>query len=388
VTAINSVFGLRIGMNDALSPAHAELSSFLAGIRSAGDARATAIARYTRMLDQIAEFRRLEQGARLKLRFQPHLFYRTLDHCRFFSPELLAAVAEFAFHLAALREIDFRKPEAFIRTAQQELQLLSVKKRADAVKIAKLTDLLASRTEMLAELRRRRSDLAREQMHIALYIRDNLAKIAAQCEKCAAMLADKGHTSRAIDDLTADVTNRFRDRLRTAHREGPVTREQVDAAKKDVEILSREITDLAGGVFPSLAGLFKAMASHAGFFAQSINTLVAEANAAARSDFEREKSALGKLEETLIALISRYHLEVAVAEPTTTTAHKSMFLELRMELLDHAFAVADSDRRSTPDRRAGRERRRASGAASGQPAAKRSGGDRRAVKKRRKKSAG
>lgn len=385
MTAIASIFGLRIGMNDALFPSRDQLDAFLAGPKS-GQGRERHrddFAKYSQILERLVEFKRLQRKDAVKLNFHAHLFYAMLAHSAFYNRELMSAVEQYKYHLHELNAIDLRKPLAFIRAAEEEMRTLKPGRKADDAKREKLQELVAGRKEAAAALKRQQTALARENIHIALYIRDNLIKISLLCQTSIALLADKQLIRSVQLQLVADITEHFRELLKINHRQAPVSRQHLDAVRSDADTVIKEISALLLDSVSVLARLYKTLEEHTRTYASNINELVGSFNEDKSRSYEQDKLLFTQIEQLLVPLISQLRFELTKTEQLTKTAHKEFFLEKRVALLDYLFGLLNQDRRSRSERRSGADRRKLK-ASGGVPAEARSGKDRRVAKKRRK----
>jgi len=385
MTTIATIFELRIGMNDAIFPSRDQLDAFLDSRKdSHGKERhRDDFAKYAQILERLAEFKGLQRKDAVRLNFHAHLFYAMLDHSHFFNRELMAAVEQYKYHLQELRTIDLKKPIAFIRAAEEDMKALRSDRKADAVKLAKLQDLVEGRKEVLASLKRQWHTLVRENIHIALYIRDSLIKISRLCQTALALLAEKQGMRSVQLQLVADITEHFREQLKISHREGPVSKQHLEAMRQDADTIIKETTTLLLDSVSVLAKLYRTLEEHTRAFASKINDLVGNLNEDKSRNIELDRLLFTQIEQVLVPLLSQYHFELTKTEMLTKTGHKNFFLATRLNVLDYVFNMLNQDRRSRSDRRSGMERRKQK-VSGNERAEARSGKDRRIAKKRRK----
>jgi uncharacterized protein YeeX (DUF496 family) len=378
------IFGLRFDSNEKLLPSQEELRIFLQSAKKAGagEPRANGLAAYRTLLEDLQAFERRQLQGGAQQDFREKMFYGVLGQSYFVNPALKSAVEEYQYHLDALLSLDFRKPAAFIRAAEEETGRLNPKKKEDAVKLARLTGMAEERRRAIEALGKRRAALAAELGDIARYIRDNLVKIEKLSESSIVVLVDTQLRRTKENQLIEDVKTYFKDRLRDSLHRGPVTKQDLEAAKKDVASLSKEIATLIREDVYAITGLFEAVHDHAKRIAREIDTLLGRIAGAKDAGFEDEAEPFAQVEKVLLSLVSEYHFELKTTEVRTETAHEDIFLEKRREMLDYLFDLLEKERRTGDRRRPGEDRRKFNDPARKGPE-RRSGKDRRSGKNRR-----
>jgi hypothetical protein len=379
-----SIFRLRFGSNEDLYPTQEELRAFLDSPKKEGgrELHRNDLARYHELLERVLAFGRHQGSDAASRDLRVKMFYGVLGHSQFFNPALKLAVEQFKYHSQAFRTLDFKKPAAFIRSAEEEISGLNPKKKDDAVKMARLRGMVDARKKTLETLLKRRTALTAELGDIARYIRDNLVKIETLCDTSNAVLSDpqtaRDEENRSIKDVKAQVKEQLKDALH----HGAVTRQQLEAAKKDVALLSKEIADLLREDLSSLSGLYAAIHDHAGKFSHEFDVLMAELGRKKNKSFEEDRELFTRVEQVLVSLISDSHFGLEAAKIFTEKAHENILVEKRKEMLDHLFEQLQKERRLRTDRRTDVDRRRFN-----EPNLKgpdrRKGKDRRARKDRR-----
>ncbi len=373
-----SIFRLRFGSNEDLYPTQEELRAFLDSPKKDGGRalHRNDLAAYQELLERILAFGRREGRDATSRDLRVKMFYGVLGHSQFFNPALQLAVEQFKYHAHAFRTLDFKKPAAFIRSAEEEIRGLNPKKKADAVKVAKLRGMVDERKNALETLLNRRTALTAELGHIALYVRDNLVRIEQLCVMSNAVLSDprtaRDEMNRSIEDVKAQVKEQLKDALH----HGAITRQHLDAAKKDVALLSKEIADLLREDLSALSGLYGAIHDHVKKIGHELNVLMAERERKKNKSFEEDRELFNRAEQVLVSLISDCHFGLEAAKIFTEKAHENILVEKRKEMLDHLFEQLQKERRARADRRSDVDRRR-----SNEPNFK--GPDRRGGKDRR-----
>jgi uncharacterized protein YeeX (DUF496 family) len=375
-----SIFGLRFRSNADLNPTRDELEHFLASMNKAGtrEPQGSDLVRYHGLIDRIREF---AQGPRTGAQAQDirdRMFYGVLDISQFFNPALELAVGQFKYHLHLLAALDIRKTETFIRSAEQEIATFDPKKKEHAARLARLREMVEERKQALPALKKRRADLVQEVNDIAHYIRDNLVRIERLCEASIVILVGLEVSQEVEKQLINDIRDLFKDRLRDSLQRGPVSQQQLEEAKRDVAVLSREISALVREDVYALTSLYEAVLDHARCFAGSIEGLLT----ASRSG-QGDLAIFTELERVLVALVKDFRFVLKAAAVHSETAHEDVLREKRWEMLDRIFAVLEQERRVRGDRRSSTDRRKE------QPPAtltfeRRKGQDRRSGKSRRR----
>src|SRR5208337_3767221 len=126
-----TIFGLRFGANDELFPLQEDLRAFL---DSPKDKNSKVLHR-----EDLAAYNEMLENIRAKM------FYSALGHVSFFNQAFRSAVEQYKFHLHELRSVDFKKPTAFIKSAEEEISRLSPKKKGEAARLARLRKMVDER---------------------------------------------------------------------------------------------------------------------------------------------------------------------------------------------------------------------------------------------------
>jgi hypothetical protein len=359
MTIDKTIFALRFGSNEELSPTREELRVFLESPKREGrrELHADDLAVYDELLDRVrpAAPHLRQDSATADIR--PKMFYGVLGHTHFAHPSLKLAVEQYKYHVLAFRTLDLRKPTAFIRSAEEELKKLNTSRKEDVVKAGRLQGMVDDRKKTLEALRKKRTALTAELGHIARYIRDNLRKIEKLCNASVVLLNDPETAGRLGNRAIEDVKAQFKDRLKDALHHGAVTKEQLEAAKKDVAALSKEITDLVREDARSLKGLNEAVRDYTQKYAREIDALLAGTGGSRNSSLEDDQELFTKVEQVLVSLVSDHHFELKAAKIHTETAHKDLLVEKRREMLDGLLELLERDRRTWSDRRSRKDRR-------------------------------
>jgi hypothetical protein len=384
MTLNSSIFGLRFGSNVALQPTQEELKTFLES-KENGNGRepyGNALTAYNRLLEEVLSFQRHQLYEVPSQNTSNKLFYGVLSHSCFFNPALKSAVEQYFYHLHALETLDFVKPTAFLRAAEEATSRLNPKKKADATKLASIREMADERKKLLITLNSRRLAFVEELSHIAQYIRNNLVKIANRCETSIVILVDSQIGRKEENQLIDDIKTHFREKLKTDLHGGLVTRQHLESAQQDVALLSKETSGLLREYVFSLTRVFETIYDHVTKVAREIDALLAENKGRKKASFKVDVMLFTRIERVLVELMSGAQFALATTDIRTDTAHISILMEKRNEMLGRLYELMQKERRSWSRRHREKRRREDGQLHKGVPL--RSGKDRRTAKDRRK----
>lgn len=355
-----SIFGLRFGSNPELNPATEELQAFLKTTKKPGsrEVQGKDLVRYSELLEGLAAFEDRSRSGAGSPDPRQKMFYGVLDQSRFVSPALMLAVVQYKYHLHNLVALDFKKPAAFIKTAEEEGRKLNPKKKDDAAKLARLQGMVDERKGALVGLKKRQQALADELLQIAGYVRDNLVQIVKLCKASIVILVEVQVSGTMEARLIRDMTEDFKVQLKDARANGGIAQERLDVVRKDVAALSREISGLVRDDVYSITRLYEAIHDHALEAVNRIDALMTEAKKARERSHEDDVALFSKLEQSLLGLVSDYHFELHTTSLWSETAYEHILLEKRKEMVAHFFDLLSRERRARSDRRMGGERRK------------------------------
>lgn len=385
MTIDKSIFGLRFQSNAELHPSQEEIRDFLESVKKEGghEQHGDDLAPYRELLKEVQTFERHHRQGAARQDYPGKMFYGVLSNSRFVSPALMSAVEQYKYLVHALRKLDFKKPTAFIKSAEEEMSKLNPKNKDHAVRLARLRGMVDERKETLETLKRRWAALAEELGHIALYIRDNLVRIEKLCEASIVVLVDLQIKRKKENQLIEDIKTHFKEHLKDSLRHGPITKQYLETVKKDVAVLSKEIAVILREDVYALTRLYEAIHDHAKKIAYEIDALMAKIKSKRDKSYEDDRELFAQVERVLVSLISDYRFELKTTELRTGTTHKDILIEKRKEMLGHLFELLQKERRSRSSRRTGEDRRRPSDPTYKGPE-RRKGKDRRSRKDRRK----
>ena len=343
MTTDKSIFGLRFQSNEKVQPSQEELKVFLLSRKKATgpELHSDDLAHYNELLKGVDAFQhhQLPDAAR---GFRDKLLYGLLHASQFVKPALKSAVEQYKFHFHAYQALDFIKPSAFIRSAEEEMKKLNPnKKKADADKLLRLKGMVDERKAALAVLTLRRTALVEELCHLAQYVRDNLSKIEHLCEASIVVLVELQINHKKEEQLVEDIKTQFKERLRDSLHQGQINRQDLETAKTEVALLGKEIADLLRGDVYSLTGLYEAIHEHAKKIAQKIATLMGRIENTKNDMRDDECKLFEQIEQALVSLVSDCRFELKLANICTETSHEDILLEKRKEMLDYLLELLE-----------------------------------------------
>ncbi len=385
MAAETSIFGLRFNSNADLNPTREELSDFLESTVKPGSSRElhhSDLARYGGLLEGLLAFERRERPDSSSQDIRTKMFYSVLDHSRFVTPGLKLAVEQYKYHFHDLASIDLVKPAAFIRTAEAEMGRLNPKKKEEAARVARLRGMVNERRRLLDILAKRRPAVIEELCNIARYVRDNLVKIEVRCKTSVAILVDPQVSQQKEKQIIDDIKERFKEQLKdTLHSTG-LSRQDLEAAKRDVGVLAGEVSSLLRDDVGAMMRLYEAIHDHVRQHAGEIDRMLADIGNGGNRSAADDLALFKKLEGVLVSLVSNYRFELRTASLRSETAHEHVLHDARRELLLRLSALLERERRSPRDRRTGVDRRKSTEPSLHLPE-RRSGRDRRSGRNRR-----
>lgn len=342
----NPIFGLRFKSNEALQPTIEELRLFLEtrkdGIK---EKHQDDLSYYVRDLTHVEDFKHNRTGAGAQLDLHEKMLLGVLAHSQFFTPSLKSAVEQFKFHYHRLCGLDFKKPQAFIRSANEEIQKSGSGSKADQLKIAKLQSMIEQRNADLEALSKLRGGLATELHNIAVYINDNLEKIQHLCESSITVLVGLQLGGEKTGQLIEDIKTHFKEQVRDYLQLGPVTKQYVESLKQEVATLSRQLSQLVLEDIYAVTTQYEALYDHTKNIRSRLEAGIRGLENKQHRSIDEDRAALGRIEQILVALISDYRLgPVKPKDCGSDDKHNKLLLEKRKEMLDHVFELLKKEK--------------------------------------------
>jgi len=329
------IFDLRTQVNDNLQPTQEEMLQFLEStVAQSQRKHRDDFAYYLRDLKAVEEFESPVKRGIGGYSIDEQKLLGVLSHSHFFNRSLKLAVEQYMYHLNRLRMLDFKKPQAFVRAVQEEINNLNPKKKSNRTKIANLQARIDKRNEDIEALEKNRHDLTLELKYIALYVRDNLVSIQKLCEASIAVLFNTQLAQKMAHDMIEDVKKEFKDELREQMLLGPVSVQEAEKKKEDFVKHSKELSQLVLQERHSLRNLYEQVRDHTKKYAIKLDAPVRQIEGKKDERFEEEREILGSIEEELISLISDYRFEVKkVAKITRKDEHANLIIDKQKEMM-------------------------------------------------------
>lgn len=355
----SKLFSINLSLNSDIQPSLEELNQFL-NSPSGQPASKKHRDDFTSYLHDIKAIEDFESPTESKNRYSldEQKILGVLSCSQFFNHSIRFAIELYKYHNSKLRELDFKKPRAFVRAVREELAGLDPKRSADQKKIADLQARLDKRNQDIDALEKKRLELTAELKNIALYVRDFLARIQGLCEYSIAALGEPQLAKEMEQAMIEELKEQYKGDLREQRALGPLSRETAEKKKEDFVRHSEELVPLVLQDRHSLRGLYEQILDHVNKYASKVDAPVRNIEAKKGSDFEHERYALGKIEEDLVLIISNYqfapkeHGETNSGEGADLVMgkRKEMMLRLLNFLQENAVKKEEAFRREAKEK--------------------------------------
>ncbi len=336
----STIFSLRFGSNADLQPSAEELRQFLVS-KKAGTTglQGDDLAPYWKLLSAVAAYKR--DGTES---FRDKMLYTVLSHSHFAAPALRSAVEEFKYHRHSLSRLDFKKPSAFIKSAQEEISRLNPKKKEEAARIERMRGMIEERRIALENQNKRWRELADELSNVIAYFSENLSKIEKLCEQSIVVLVSEQVDRKKEQSLIEDIKTEFKERLKDLLHQGTIKPQDLEAAKEQVAELSKRAADLVRSDIFTLTRVYEAIHEHARKITGELRTVTAKIEGSKYSNYEMAMQLYQEAENILVALITGCRFDVKAAEIGAETENDKMLVEKRREIFDHLVDLLHSAR--------------------------------------------
>jgi hypothetical protein len=378
-----TIFGLRFGANDELSPAQEDLRIFLQSTKDKNGKtlHGEDLTTYNEMLANLQAFDHNRKRGIIAGNLERKVFFEALEHVSFFKPAFKSAVEQYKYHLHTLNSIDFKKPTNFIKSAEEEIGRLNPKKKDDSAKLARLKVMIHERKRSIELLKIRWDSLIKELKHIALYVSENLAKIEKLCAVSVGILTNPQTALNEENRIIDDIKTLFKERLKESLHRGQVTKQDLEDVKRTVEILSREIPEVVRDDLDALASFYQSIYNHARDSVHALKSLMTKFENNEVKNLEDNGKLFLKVEGVLVAAVSECRFEIEIKDPKSQTAYGDILEDRRKEMFDRILDILFRERRIWIDRRQLADRRKFNDPKYRGPE-RRSGKDRRSGKRR------
>src|SRR5512135_132198 len=242
MTMNQTIFGVRTDSDENLQPTSEELAAFLesSGKDGGAESRIDALSTYRQLLKEADDFEQRQASDVAAPDIRQRILFGVLAHTQFLNSVLPSEVELYAYHMHRIESIDFKSPSTFIKSAEHEMSRLSAKRINDVMRMQRLQEMIAERKKILSTLKKQWLGITPELRRIALYVRDNLIRIEKLCETSVVILAEAGIGRTKEKQLIEDVNNYFRELLKKALHQGKITRENLEKARDEVDMMTTE----------------------------------------------------------------------------------------------------------------------------------------------------
>jgi hypothetical protein len=335
MTKDNTIFGLRFVISDELHPTREDLKAFLDGPKEdgSGKPRSDDLARYGDLLAAVEGYERGQHQAATAAGFQDKMLYGALSHSHFVSPTLKSAVEQYLYYLHVLSAFDLKKPAAFIRSAEEEISRLGPKKKDEAAKRDRLQGMVDERKKALDALKKQWLALAAELSHILEYVRDNLARVDKLCDLSGIVLINEQNSGKKENELIEDIKTHYKERLREFLHHGSITQGQLEAAKEEVAVLTKRLSDLVREDVQSLTTVYEAVRTHIQKLYRDLDGAAKAIERKGHMSIDDDVKLYAQAAGHLLSLISDLRVELKPVDIGAGTEQNVLLFEKRREML-------------------------------------------------------
>jgi hypothetical protein len=346
------IFSARLRSKEKLQPTQEQLDDFLKSIPQGGshEPYGNAFLSYRQLIGDLDAFKQ-QQADTEQPDLREYMFYKVLGHSEFVNHALLSAVTEYGYHLHALSLLEFKSLTLSINDAERKLNKLNKQDIEDVVRMMRLQEMIGERKKLLAALKERWVEMTAELRAIALYVRENLVRIEKRCEAAIVILSDLNVRQRKGTQLIDDIKKYFKERLKNALHNGQVTKQDLENAKKAIDLLSNEILDNVTWDADAVTRLYEIVRDQARKTAIQIAVLLADIESKKSGSVEEKVTLYSQVGQVLARLVSDHRIVMIASKPVPETPHEEVIKRKRKEVFDFLFEKVLQDRRESVDRR-------------------------------------
>lgn len=354
------IFVPRVSPKQGLQPTPEKLNAFLDGMKREGYlvTLVNGIGKVREMLIDIDAFeqrRKLEPGLQ---NLRERMVFGVIRHTRFVNEELMAAVSQFQYQLHVLAECDFDGPAEFIASAEKTMKKLKRNKIDDMMRLARLTEMIEERWNILTMLDARWSALTGEIRHIVDHVRENLLRIETLCRKSIVVLVEIGLGKKKENELIEEIREQFLKELKSTTGVRRLTDGDLEKAREICNRLAKKLSEMIRDDQYSLSRLYEVVHDRAKAIVAELDGLLGEL-ARLKTDQRRESLLLyQKIGQVLISLIVDFPAELRPSKVDLGATRNAHLMEKRRDMIDHLLGQAGLERRERSDRRARQVRRK------------------------------
>lgn len=335
MTKDNTIFGLRLVINNDLHPSREDLKAFLDGPKEdgSGKPRSDELARYHDLLAAVEGYKRGQHQGATAQGFQDKMLCGALSHSHFVNSALKSAVEQYLYYLHVLSAFDLKKPTTFIRSAEEEINRLSPKKKDEAARRDRLQGMVDERKKALGALKKQWQALADDLSRILEYVRDNLARVEKLCDLSGTVLINELNGGKKENELIEDIKTHYKERLREFLHHGSITKEQMEAAKEEVAVLTKRLSDLVREDVQSLTTVFEAVRTHIRKRYHDLDGAAKAIGQKGRAGIDDDVKLYAQAAGHLLSLISDLRVELKPVDIGAGTEQDVLLFEKRREML-------------------------------------------------------
>ncbi len=312
---------------------------------------------------------------------QQLMFHHVLDHTKFINSELLSVVEHYKRNLHILMSLDFVGPMTALRSAEKEIGTMSTSGVDHAARLAHLQETIDLQKQRLSELKKHWVFLTSELRRIALMLYDHLSAMEGTCDTSIAILSDCEVAKNRERQKIEDIKKHYRNQLKYNMYSSRVTWRDLENAKMEFDLLSREISILGKEEIISLSELYASFRNRVRTAKNEIDALLPEIEGKKNESVKENKDLFKRLGRALVSFLSDRRFGLKNPENREASADESIIRAARKELLDYLFDVVRKERRARQERRVLPDRRKARNVKY-KGTERRSGKDRRATNRR------
>jgi hypothetical protein len=326
-----AIFNLRFGSNAGLHPSDEELRGFMESRKEgAKTLHRDDLTSYWDLLNALAQYK-INGSASMG----DKMLFLILGQSHFARPALKAVVEEFKYHVHGLGSLDFKKPAAFIKSAEAEMARLSPRKTDEAARLERMNRMVQERRQIIEEQKKRWLLLTGELSNILGYVTENLRRIEKLCEQSISLLVGEQVDGKKEQALIEDIKTEFKERLRDSLHQGTITKEQLEAAKEAVSGLSARTADVIRSDIYTMTQVYERIHEHVRGVLGELAAVAAGISAGSHSDFEADLALYRRAEAILITLVTGIRLEVKTADIEIASEADRMVVEKRKAMFEH-----------------------------------------------------
>ncbi len=336
-----------------------EIPTFLKSLDGeGGTVRPDDLEAYRQLFKNAEAFHVLPQPDSATDDVQQQMFYHVLGHTKFLNRDLLSVVEHYKQNLHVLTSLDFVSPMTSLRSAEKEIDTMSTGRVDHAARLAHLQEMIAAQKQRLSELKKHWLFLTSELRRLSLMMNDHLSTMGKKCDASIAILADCEVAKNRERLKIEDIKKHYRTQLKYNMYGSRVTWRDLENAKMEFDLLSREISILGKEEITSLAQLYASIRSRIKTTKNEIDALLTEIENKKNESVKENKDLFKRLGRVLVSFLSDRRFGLKTPESRNAAADETIIRTARKELLDYLFDVVQKERRARNERRSLTDRRK------------------------------